>query len=455
MAKYKHQIIILFSTLILTILHYITSPDLPLLHDLYRRLYYIPIIYASFFFGFRGGVIVAACVSLLYFPHIIHRWGNISLQTYDAIFEIFLYFLMASITGILVEIERKKHQELTQAREKLAHLISLSLKKKTPTKAKINNNNIKSHFGFMIGENQAMQRIYTIIKKAGNKKVNVLIQGESGTGKELVAQAIHNESPRKELPFIAINCAAIPEQLLESELFGYKKGAFTGADTDKIGKFKLADKGTLFLDEIGAMPLTLQSKLLRILQSEEISPVGSEQSEKIDIRIIAATNENLLEQVNKKAFRADLFYRLNVVNIDLLPLRKRKDDIPILVQHFLQKHSESELFLSKETLKLLEQHNWPGNIRELENVIQRAITLNQGSLILPEDVSISGSTVSSENNVLHIAIPDEGIDITEIEKELLEKALKKTLGNQTKAAQLLGLTRSAFIYRCQKFQIPL
>ena len=384
--KQINNIFFIFAAIsVITVLHYATSPTLPFLHDLYRRLYYLPIIYAAFRLGLRGGLITAGGVSLFFLPHIFHRWGQISSQTYDAIFEIILYFVIATITGILVELERKRRQELVTLREEMAELVCRCIQKPTIAKPAKAQGKPDYHFETMIGSSPAMLKIYDVITKGCHTAdANVLISGESGTGKELVARAIHCYSTRKDNPFVAINCSAIPESLLESELFGYKKGAFTGADQDKPGKFELAHEGTLFLDEIGAMPVDLQSKLLRVIQDKEVHPVGAANSIKVDIRLISATNDDLEEKIKHKQFRADLFYRLHVVNIDLPSLRQRKEDIPLLVKHFLQKHGNTEMNLSEDALRKLQSYNWPGNIRELENVIHRAVTLNEGSLLLSD-----------------------------------------------------------------------
>ena len=445
---------ILVAIIMISVMHYQTASASPFLHDLYRRLYYLPIILAAFRYGLRGGLLTAFLISLVFLPHVFHRWGHISLQTYDALFEIILYFIVAGITGMSVELDRKRKRELSKLQEEMASLISKSLKKVSVQKPVKMQTGIDCHFGTLVGETPVMQKIYTLIQKVGQaSEANVLITGESGTGKELVAQAIHQESSWKNGPFVAINCAAIPDSLLESELFGYKKGAFTGADADKPGKFNIADGGTLFLDEIGSMNIDLQAKLLRVLQDKEVQAVGSSKSVKVEFRLISATNENLEEKVRKHLFRADLYYRLHVVNIALPPLRQRPDDIPLLIAHFLEKYGHPEFNIAVDTLKKLQLYPWPGNIRELENVIHRAIALNEGNLLLPEDLpqNLQGGHVSV--NGFHIELPPEGLQLEALEKSLLQAALARTNGNQTQSAKLLGLTRPAFIYRMEKYGV--
>ena len=289
----------------------------------------------------------------------------------------------------------------------------------------------------MIGTSEAFQRITDIIDRVKNNKATVLIQGESGTGKELVARAIHYSGQFSRAPFVAVNCGAIPENLLEAELFGYVKGAFTGANDNRDGFFQAADKGTLFLDEIGTAPLSVQSKLLRALQEKEITKVGSRKAEKVDIRIIAATNADLLQVIKKKDFREDLYYRLTVVEINVPPLRERKLDIPLLVDKFVQKYGieykDRLMGISPDVLKVLERHHWPGNIRELENVIQRAVIMCDGNIQVKD----------LPNNLKYqIDFPDtEFLPLREMEKEYVKRVLAKVGGNKTKAAEILQIDR--------------
>jgi two-component system response regulator PilR (NtrC family) len=294
----------------------------------------------------------------------------------------------------------------------------------------------------------------------------VLITGESGTGKELVAKAIHNTGCRRDKPFIVVNCGGIPENLLESELFGHVKGAFTGAAHEKKGLFAMADKGTIFLDEIGELPMLLQAKLLRVTQQKSFIPVGATKPVHVDTRILAATNRDLEQEVINKNFREDLFYRLNVIQIKIPPLRERPEDIPLLVQYFMEKYSYDETSLqgvSNYAIEALQHYPFPGNVRELENIIERSIALSTSTLLLPESLSLARhkagngekQPVSVEPHALSHEIPDEGIDLDEylgkIEKNLLLGALEKSGGNKTEAARLLKINFRSFRYRLSKF----
>jgi two-component system nitrogen regulation response regulator GlnG len=317
--------------------------------------------------------------------------------------------------------------------------------------------------GGLVGNTPAMQEIYKTIGRVAESDATVLIHGESGTGKELVARAIHYHSKRAGRPFVAVNSAAIPSELLESELFGHEKGAFTGAVIRKIGKFEAAAGGTMFLDEIGDMSLPLQGKLLRVLQEREFERVGGTESIRTDVRVIAATHQNLEKAVREKRFREDLFYRLNVIQLNIPPLRKRKDDIAPLAEYFMQKHQAGQgkpRVLTPETLKALRAYDWPGNVRELENAVQRAITLSQGDKIfpdaLPPQIFKPGHGVAlSFENFLEEKLTDlvdrmGGLEVGDIysmvvqrvEKPLITLVLKKTEGNQVRAANLLGINRN-------------
>lgn len=287
-----------------------------------------------------------------------------------------------------------------------------------------------------------------------------MITGESGTGKEVTALSIHNLSYRREKSYVPINCAALPETLLESELFGHEKGAFTGAVSRKLGRFELADKGTIFLDEVTEMPLSMQVKLLRVLQERQFERVGGTESIKVDVRVIAATNRDPMDCIKRGTFREDLYYRLNVLPIHIPPLRERSEDISLLTMHFMQKFNPSqEQMISPEALTLLMNYEWPGNIRELQNVIERSVILSQGQEIkvqhLPKEIQKVENKKSDADQGLILNFPDKGISFDEVERELILKALEKSRGNQTKAAQLLGLTRSALLYRAQKYQVKL
>jgi nitrogen regulation protein NR(I) len=318
----------------------------------------------------------------------------------------------------------------------------------------------------IVGKSDAMQQVFKLIGQVSHSDATVLITGESGTGKELVARAIYHHSPRAGQPFMAINCAAIPENLLESELFGHEKGAFTGAAERRIGKFEQCDKGTIFLDEIGDMPLATQTKILRVLQNGEFQRVGGNQTLHADVRVIAATNREPERLVASKKFREDLYYRLNVVRILLPPLRDRAEDIPVLVEYFLQKTRKT---IAPAALTLLRKHTWPGNVRELENVIERAAVMARGAAIMPEDLPAEvrepkAPVVSPEdiNAVLDVAVravfavarKDAKLKvIPAMERELIIRALAETGGNQVQAAKLLGITRATLRKRITKFGI--
>ncbi|PIE57652.1 MAG: DNA-binding response regulator [Desulfobulbus propionicus] len=322
----------------------------------------------------------------------------------------------------------------------------------------------RSGFGGMIGKNPAMQAVYQLIEKVAPTASSVLVTGESGTGKELVAKAIHNLSPRKNAPFISVNCAALSEHLLESELFGHEKGAFTDAVAMRKGRFELADTGTLFLDEIGEMPVSLQAKLLRVLQERAFERVGGTVTQKIDVRILAATNKDLKDEVDKGAFREDLYYRLNVIHIPLVPLRERVDDIPALVTHFIRKNGRNlgkELDIAPEALRLLVTLPWEGNVRELENTIERAAILCNKNRIEPGDVQPdsgvfhSGQEWSSGLDLKQF-IP-ENLSLAEIlngiEEKMVRQALEETHNIQARAAEQLGITKSLLQYKMKKYKI--
>jgi transcriptional regulator with PAS, ATPase and Fis domain len=290
----------------------------------------------------------------------------------------------------------------------------------------------------------------------------VLLQGESGTGKELIARAIHANGPRRDKPFIPVNCGALPDTLLESEMFGYEKGAFTGATGNKIGLFESANGGTLFLDEIGETGQALQVKLLRVMQDHEVRRVGSTTSTKVDVRIIAATNRDLEQLVKEGKFRDDLFYRLNVVRITLPSLVERREDIPMLVHHFLQKCAAGAAHAVRgvlpETMTLLVQYRWPGNVRELENAIERAVSLSHGPLLTPDDLpaSLRRTEMPSKDITGTIDHSDEGgLTLEEIEKRHLIRVLKETKGNKVKASKILGIDRRTLYRMAERFGLDL
>jgi two-component system response regulator PilR (NtrC family) len=319
--------------------------------------------------------------------------------------------------------------------------------------------------GGMIGESPQMKKVFDLIARAAGAKSNVLITGESGTGKELVARAIHIQSSRADKPFIIINCGGIPETLLESELFGYKKGAFTGAVKDKIGFLEAAHGGPLFLDEIGELPLALQVKLLRMVQEKTFTPVGGTEEIKVDVRIISATNKNLFSRVAEGSFREDLFYRLNVIKIVMPPLRERREDIPLLARHFLDKASEHTgkkvHDISAFALDCLMQYDFPGNIRELENIIERGVALSTTSIMLPDNIAVDelpkNEQCEQPSAGADFSIAPGGILLDDIlekcERAYVEEALRQSRGSIKEAALLLGITLRSMRYRIQKLAI--
>jgi len=307
-----------------------------------------------------------------------------------------------------------------------------------------------SSFGELIGTSSAMREIFALIRKVAANRSNVLITGESGTGKEVVARTLHFVGARASKPFIPVNCTAIPEGLLESELFGHVRGAFTGAHTSKRGLFEEANGGTLFLDEIGDMGLGLQGKLLRVLQDREIRPVGANRSTTIDVRIIAATNKDLHKELEEDRFRQDLFYRLNVIPIDIPPLRDRRDDIPALAEAFLRKHAGSEKrSISPETMNVLMSRRWEGNARELENVIERVLALSESREIRPEDLPFSNEFTATkpqpEEALMKTAV-EHNLTLREFEDRYINAILHHTGGNKVQAARILGINRRT-LYR--------
>jgi DNA-binding NtrC family response regulator len=310
---------------------------------------------------------------------------------------------------------------------------------------------VRKEYSFhqILGKSKAIQAVFDLIRRVADSPTNVLITGESGTGKELVAKAIHYNSDRRQAPFIPVNCAAIPEQLLESELFGHMRGAFTDAKMDKRGLFEEAQKGTVFLDEISELPLMLQAKILRVIQEKEIRRVGATKSTPVDVRIIAATNLNLNEEVKGKRFREDLYYRLNVIELKLPPLRERREDIPLLVDAFLKKCGEARgkemKGVSESALAMLMDYAWPGNVRELENVIERAVTLSLGEKISPDDLPSGVQGSRGDRRVLDEAA-EKTLPLHEIEKEYIKKILEKMGGNKYQAAHVLGIDRKT-LYR--------
>ncbi|AFM42762.1 response regulator with CheY-like receiver, AAA-type ATPase, and DNA-binding domains [Desulfosporosinus acidiphilus SJ4] len=307
----------------------------------------------------------------------------------------------------------------------------------------------------LVGNSVKMQTVKHLVERVAPTPATVLIQGESGTGKELVANAIHTLSPRVGGPFIRVNCAALTETLLESELFGHEKGAFTGANARKTGRFELADSGTLFLDEIGELSFNVQAKLLRVLQERTFERVGGEKTIKVDVRIIAATNRDLLKEAQEGRFREDLYYRLNVFPIFVPPLRERREDIPGLSEYFLEKlrtYGGSKT-LTPEVLSQLMTYTWPGNVRELENVVERMVIISLGAVIGMDSLPLLDTSSKSAKNPESFVLPPEGVSLEEIEKSFLQQAMEQTGGNQSQAAKRLGLSRHAFFYRLEKYGI--
>ena len=304
----------------------------------------------------------------------------------------------------------------------------------------------------IIGESSVMTQLLQRVEKVAVSQASILISGESGTGKEVIAQTIHQRSERHAGPFIAVNCAAIPKDLIESELFGHVKGSFTSAVKDRKGKFSLANKGTLFLDEIGELPVDLQPKLLRALQEQQIEPVGGT-TETVDVRVVAATNRNLEEAMAAGTFRDDLYYRLAVVPLELPPLRQRKEDIPLFVQYFLNKQQAgAQVRMTDQVLQSLQRYDWPGNVRELENVVEQMLILRNSDVIdladLPERI---GRPAGRGKGVLNL--PEEGYSLEELEKEAVVEALRRCQGNKSKAAHFLRIPRHTLLYRLEKYHI--
>ena len=311
------------------------------------------------------------------------------------------------------------------------------------------------HFENLIGKSRAMQEIFGLIEQVAGSRSTVMVYGKSGTGKELVAKAIHYNSPRSTRAFVAVNCAAIPAELLESELFGHEKGSFTGAIATKVGKFELATGGSLFLDEVGSMRLDLQAKILRALQEREVERVGGTRTIKIDVRVIAATNRDLKKAVEEETFREDLYYRLNVVPITLPDLKDRQEDIPLLANHFVQKFAQESnpaiREISKEAMAVLMSHAWPGNVRELENVIERAVTLGHGPAVLSTDLP---PHLAGGANPLERALAREAT-LEDLERDYIAMILQRTKGHQIRAATILGIDRRTLYRKIRRYGLKL
>jgi len=318
----------------------------------------------------------------------------------------------------------------------------------------------ESGFKEIIGSSPAMMRMFELINKILDTQTSVLIQGETGTGKELIARVIHYNGPLKDKPFVVENCAALPENLLESELFGHVKGAFTGAIANKKGLFEIADGGTIFLDEIGEMPPPMQVKLLRVLQEGQFRPVGSSQTRQVSVRLIASTNRNLAEEIEKGNFREDLYYRINVFQITPPPLRGRKEDIPLLANHFLTKYAKKNNQpiprLPAEVLSLLMSFNWPGNVRELESEMERALAMAAGAKDIASEflsdklIRTDTKRDEKESKITHRALKDT---LRQVEEQMIREALDKTAGNRSKAAKLLGLSRQGLLNKIAAYNV--
>jgi DNA-binding NtrC family response regulator len=315
-------------------------------------------------------------------------------------------------------------------------------------------------FGNIIGKSKAMKEIFGMVKQIADSKSTVLVMGESGTGKELISRAIHYNSNRKNFPFVTINCAAIPETLIESELFGHEKGAFTNAIEKKLGRFEIAHQGTLFLDEIGELSLATQSKILRFLEEKEFNRVGGSKTIKVDVRLITATNRDLNQLLKKGGFREDLYYRINVVPLIIPPLRERKEDIPVLLYHFIKKYNDEGKKkvkgISKEALELMMNYEWPGNVRELENLIERVIALTSNEYIQPDELPIALTNISEINGLKETILSGKVSFLKaeeEFERRIILDALKKANYVQSHAAEMLGISRRILKYKMDKLGI--
>jgi DNA-binding NtrC family response regulator len=310
-----------------------------------------------------------------------------------------------------------------------------------------------NHYG-IVGRSRAMQEVLQRAELVAQTKSTVLITGETGTGKEMVARFIHHRSAQRDMPLIKVNCAAIPETLLESELFGHVRGAFTGATMTKRGKFALADGGSIFLDEIGTLSIAIQAKLLRVLQEREFEPLGAERTQKVDVRVIAATNRDLKQMVTTEKFQEDLYYRLNVIPIDIPPLRERRDDIPVLVEHFVEKHRQRTgkrvEGIDQDAMAALQRYDWPGNVRELENAIERAVVLATSPTLTPASISLVGATSAQAPGLPSLRLHQ---NLEWVEKETIRRALDQSGGVKKDAAELMGISQRALSYYLAKYRI--
>jgi len=371
--------------------------------------------------------------------------------------ELIVMTAYSSIETAVKAIRMGAYDYLTKPldRQELLLVIGRALEKQTlkVQKQRLQNELLERNSTGLVTESQAMQEIVAKVKLIAQSNATVLLRGESGTGKERIAHLIHYSSPRAGQPFIGINCAAIPESLMESELFGYEKGAFTGAVGRKIGVFEAAHNGTLFLDEVADLSPSAQAKVLRVLQNKEIRRVGGVESILVDVRIIAATNQNLEENIRRNIFREDLFYRLNIIPLVIPPLRERRNDIGALINYHLKKYGELRQ-IEPEVLSLLKAYDWPGNVRELEAVLERILILSAGVKIavsdLPPEIACRHQP-TSEMQDASFMIPKEGLNLEKLEQDILRQALERSQGNMAEAAKLLGLTYRTFQYRAHKF----
>lgn len=341
---------------------------------------------------------------------------------------------------------------------------TLTSKRTVPVEGSKDHVKDRYNFGHLIGESSQMRKVYDLIGRVAQTKTNILISGESGTGKELVAKAIHQQSPRKDKSFVVINCAGIPENLIESELFGYKKGAFTGAGTDKDGLFDAAEGGTVFLDEVGELTPAIQVKLLRVIQERTFTAIGGTEEKSIDVRLISATNKDLEAEVINKQFREDLFFRLNVIHIPIPPLRERDGDLPLLGQFFIEKYSrelgKDVKKISAYAMDILGQYSFPGNVREFENIIERSVALEASNIVLPESLTLSHFKMDlPREDRRHIDLTPEGINLekvmAEVERDYLIKAMEMANGSKQKAAELLGISMRSLRYRLSKLGLQI
>lgn len=317
---------------------------------------------------------------------------------------------------------------------------------------------VQARFRFkgITGSSKAFLEVLSMAEQLAEVETTVLLTGESGTGKELLARAIHFNSNRNSGPFVVVNCAAIPSDLMEAELFGYKKGSFTGALADRKGKFEVANGGSIFLDEIGELPVNMQAKLLRVLQEREVDVLGESQPRAVNVRVLAATNRNLQEMMQQGIFREDLFYRLSVAPIHLPPLRERREDIPLLVHHLLEKlvaRTGKEAVISAEAVEALQRYDWPGNVRELENQLERLVVFNRTGIIGIEDLPAELRRPTRVLGKLRLELPESGFSLEELERDILAAALERHGGNQSRAARYLGISRNTLLYRMQKFNL--